>query len=61
MTLTKQHKIIIAVVIGFLFINFSLIPYFQKREAIRIAKDVLKHWDNGDLSLAIDYWEIQEN
>jgi len=61
MNITKSQKIIIGVVGGFLLIYTSVIPYFHKREAMRIVTDVIKYWENGDLSYAFGYWEIKEN
>jgi len=53
----KQNVIISISIIALLALNFTLKPYLRRRGAIRIVKTVLAHWERGDLTLAMPYWE----
>lgn len=56
----KNNIVIVLIVITLLSLSFFAKPYFRRREAINVVNSVLKHWKNGDLTLAMSYWENKE-
>ena len=40
---------------------FSLKPMLRRNDAVKTVRVVLNHWKNGDLTLAMPYWEMQED
>jgi len=54
----KKKNIIIGLsIVAFLTLSFATKPYLHQRDAARIVETVLAHWENGDLALAMPYWE----
>jgi len=54
----KMQNVIIGLsIVALLALNFAIKPYLRQRDAMRIVKTVLAYWENGDLALAMPYWE----
>ena len=54
----KKQNIIIAVsILALLTLNLTIKPYIRRRDATRVVEAVLTHWAEGDLLLAMPYWE----
>lgn len=61
MNLDNNKKIIIGLIAFFAVVSLGLGPFLHKREAVKIVQEVLGHWKNGNLAMAIDYWENQDD
>lgn len=55
--MNKQNIIVGLLFVVLLTLNFTIKPYLRQRDTVRIIETVLTHWENGDLTLAMPYWE----
>jgi len=55
--MTKRSVLVASLIIAILSFNFFLKPYLQFKDALKIVKTILTHWENNDLTLAMSYWE----
>jgi len=53
----KTTLIALSCVVALLFLFLVAKPYLKKRDVTNTVKNILIHWQNGDLTLAMTYWE----
>ena len=56
----KKIVIIILSIAALLMLDLVFRPYLRQRDAVKVIKTVLTHWENGNLTLAMPYW-VKEN
>lgn len=59
--MNKRNIVIGILIIALSSLNFVFKPYLRRRDALRIVETVLTYWKNGDLTLAMPYWEKEIN
>ncbi|OGX38336.1 MAG: hypothetical protein A3C36_00580 [Omnitrophica WOR_2 bacterium RIFCSPHIGHO2_02_FULL_52_10] len=57
----KKQMIAAIALLTFLASIFFLKSVLRREDAVKTVRAVLKHWRNGDLTLAMPYWEAQED
>ena len=59
--MSKKQIITAIAILTFLAAVFFLKSSLRRNDAVKTVKSVLTHWKSGDLTLAMPYWEAQEN
>jgi len=55
--MNKQYFVIGLVFVVLLILSITIKPNLRQRDVTRIVETVLTHWENGDIPMAMSYWE----